>query len=141
MAGIRGTPPGRAGRLWLRRRLEVATRSRDQLDRTLHLVEVERHRLLALEESYRTEWERACAEGSTWLARAAVLTGRDGIRTATPPASLTAEVGWAATAGVVHPVTAVVAHAVTPPAPSHVRAILCTSSRRRAGSVSRVSSG
>ena len=124
MAGIRGAPPGRAGRLWLRRRLEVATRSRDQLDRTLHLVEVERHRLLALEESYRTEWERACAEGSTWLARAAVLTGRDGIRTATPPASLTAEVGWAATAGVVHPVTAVVAHAVRPPATSHATTAL-----------------
>lgn len=115
MAGIRGAPPGRAGRLWLRRRLEVATRSRDQLDRTLHLVELERHRLLALEEAHRADWERACTEGATWLARAGVLVGRDGIRTATPPATLTAEVGWATTAGVVHPLTVTVAHAGTPP--------------------------
>ncbi|MFC8503435.1 V-type ATP synthase subunit D [Pedococcus sp. NPDC057267] len=116
MHGIRGVPPGRAGRLWLRRRLEVATRSREQLDRTLHLIELERHRLLALEEAHGDDWHRACAEGATWLARAAVLTGRDGIRTATPPASLTAEVGWATTAGVVHPLEVTVARAGAPQA-------------------------
>src|SRR5690348_6268933 len=124
VAGMRGAPPGRAGRLWLRRRLATATRTRDQLDRTLHVIELERHRLLVLEDRHRTDWERACAEGATWLARAAALVGRDGIRTATPPESLTAEVGWTTTAGAPHPLTVTVSRAPTREPPSHASSAL-----------------
>jgi V/A-type H+-transporting ATPase subunit D len=124
VAGVRGAPPGRAGRTWLRRRLATATRSRDQLDRTLHVIDVERHRLLALEERYRADWERACSEGATWLARAAALVGRDGIRTATPAPCLTAEVGWTTTAGTPHPLTVAVTRATAPEPTSHASTAL-----------------
>lgn len=113
MAVLRGVPPGRAGRLWLRRRLTTATRSRGQLDRKLHLLTAERRRLVSLEEQHRAEWERTCALGATWLDRAALLSGRDGIRTATASASLTAQVRWTITAGVSYPVMVTVCEPAT----------------------------
>ncbi|WP_406830664.1 V-type ATP synthase subunit D [Pedococcus sp. KACC 23699] len=104
MAVLRGVPPGRAGRLWLRRRLATATRSRGQLDRKLHLLTAERRRLACLEEEHRAEWERTCTLGATWLDRVALLSGRDGIRTARGSGSLLAQVRWTTTAGVSYPV-------------------------------------
>ena len=118
MAGVRGVPPGRAGRLWLRRRLATASRTRGQLDRKLHILLVELRRVASLEEQHRADWERECAVGTTWLTRAALLSGRDGIRTATTPESLTALVERATTAGVSYPVGVTVSRAPSP-APLH----------------------
>ena len=124
MAGVRGVPPGRAGRLWLRRRLTTAERTRGQLDRKLHSLLVEGQRVALLEDRLRADWVRECALGTTWLARAALLSGRDGIRLATGPESLTAVVDRATTAGVSYPVTATVSRRPSPAPPHHATSAL-----------------
>lgn len=100
----RGAPPGRAGRLWLRRRLLTAQRGRSQLDRKLRILVPERRRLLHLADRYREEWLAACQEATTWLRRAALLGGQDALRLAQTPQSAAVTVDWASTMGVVYPV-------------------------------------
>jgi V/A-type H+/Na+-transporting ATPase subunit D len=96
-------PPGRAGRIWLRRRLSAAERGREQLDRKLRVLVVEQAKLRAVAESYRRQWVRACGDGSDWLLRAALLGGEDAIRQASPREPVTVSVTWANTVGVHHP--------------------------------------
>ena len=68
------TPPGRAGRLWLMRRLEVAERGYDVLDekRRALLREEERSRCGGRAER---DWAESAAEARRWLAGAALLGG------------------------------------------------------------------
>jgi V/A-type H+/Na+-transporting ATPase subunit D len=96
-------PPGRAGRIWLRRRLSAAERGREQLDRKLRVLVVEQAKLRAVAESYRRQWVGACGEGSDWLLRAALLGGEDALRQATPREPVTVRVTWTNTVGVRHP--------------------------------------
>jgi V/A-type H+/Na+-transporting ATPase subunit D len=96
-------PPGRAGRIWLRRRLAAAERGREQLDRKLRVLVVEQAKLRAVAESYRRQWVGACGEGSDWLLRAALLGGEDALRQATPREPVTVRVTWTNTVGVRHP--------------------------------------
>lgn len=76
-------PPGRAGRMWLRRRLDTAERGRDQLDRKLRILIPERQRLRIRADRRREEWIAAHAE--MWLLRASLLGRQDAIRGAAPP--------------------------------------------------------
>ena len=74
-----GVPPGRAGRLWLRRRLETARRGSALLDRKLHLLLSEQDRLRAEERQTREEWDASCAKADLWLLRAGLISGRRAI--------------------------------------------------------------
>ena len=60
-------PPGRAGRLWLQRRLQVARRGADLLDRKLRLLADELGRLRTDSARTGAEWDRRCADAERWL--------------------------------------------------------------------------
>jgi V/A-type H+-transporting ATPase subunit D len=105
------TPPGRAGRLWLIHRLEVATRGYDVLDekRRALLREEERSRALASEAE--RDWAERSADARGWLVRSAILSGERPIRLARlyTGGSARLEISWRNTLGVVHPSEATVA--------------------------------
>lgn len=102
MAGLH-VPPGRAGRLWLRNRLDLAEHGLSLLERKLLLLEQERTRLRELAEQARTDWASACRTARTWQLRAELLSGSSSLTTAAPlhPADIT--VHWTTTAGVRYP--------------------------------------
>lgn len=68
-------PPGRAGRLWLTRRLQVARRGADLLDHKLRILTEELGRLHQAAAQTAAEWNRSCVEAERWLLRASVLGG------------------------------------------------------------------
>ncbi len=96
-------PPGRAGRMWLRRRLATAERGRDQLDRKLRILVPERQRLRIRADRRREEWHAASAEAQTWLLRASLLGGQDAIRGAAPPDLVDITVRWTSSMGLAYP--------------------------------------
>jgi len=100
---VNGVPPGRAGRLRLERRLQVARRGADLLDRKLRILQRELPGLRADAQRAAREWERCAAEADRWLLRAAVLGGQRAIRLAGSPIPADVEVGYAVTVGVRHP--------------------------------------
>jgi len=102
---IRGMPPGRAGRLWLERRIGVARRAADVLDRRLRILAAHQARLEADAGRAEADWRGRHTEAATWLLRVAVLGHRRGIRTAAadrPEAEI--ELGREVVAGVAYPV-------------------------------------
>jgi V/A-type H+-transporting ATPase subunit D len=62
--------PGRAGQVWLRRRLETARRGIDILSRKQRLLAVERERREPQAAAAHTAWIDACAEAELWCTRA-----------------------------------------------------------------------
>ena len=96
-------PPGRAGRIWLHRRLAAAERGREQLDRKLRILlpELQRRRLQA--ERLDREWRAACAVARTWLLRVAILGGEDAVLGAAAVEPARVEVTWATTMGLSYP--------------------------------------
>ena len=105
-------PPGRAGRLWLTRRLTVARRGADLLDRKLQVLrrELDRRRDSAARAA--EEWERRQADADSWLLRAALLGGERAIRLAAAGTFAEVTVSHAATMGVRYPIGAT---CTTPP--------------------------
>jgi V/A-type H+-transporting ATPase subunit D len=99
-------PPGRAGRLWLRGRLQVAERGLDLLDRKLRILRGEHDRLALLTQRTAHEWELACRQAETWLLRAALLGGQRAVRLAAdcPPTRVT--IAWRDTMGIRYPAEA-----------------------------------
>ncbi|HVP01030.1 MAG TPA: V-type ATP synthase subunit D [Solirubrobacteraceae bacterium] len=69
-------PPGRAGRPWLARRLEVARRGAELLDEKCRALSHERRRLEPLVAQARRSWVHAARAAERSLARAAVLGGQ-----------------------------------------------------------------
>ena len=59
-------PPGRAGRLWLLRRLAFARRSLELLDRKHQLLARELAGLARQRDEARRHWERSCADAERW---------------------------------------------------------------------------
>ncbi|MEV0267862.1 V-type ATP synthase subunit D [Hamadaea sp. NPDC050747] len=108
MAELRGLPPGRAGRLWLRQRLAVARRGAELLDRKLRVLRSEQARLHALVTATEHDWTQAYAEATRWLTRAALIGGERAIRLSSPSDSAHVEFGWQAVMGVRYPGSAVV---------------------------------
>lgn len=68
-------PPGRAGRIWLVRRLETARRGAELLDRKRHALLREQARVRQEAADARQGWEDAAALLTLWSARAAMLDG------------------------------------------------------------------
>lgn len=95
------TPPGRAGRTWLARRLEVAERGVEVLEEKRRVLLRERSRLRPLLEAAAVEWRAAATTADEWLARATVLSGAERLRLArldAEPASIS--VRWRNALGV-----------------------------------------
>jgi V/A-type H+/Na+-transporting ATPase subunit D len=107
-------PPGRAGRLWLQRRLEVARRGADLLDRKLRILQGELDRLRSTAAQTAAEWDRCQAEASTWLLRAALLGGQRAIRLAAADGFADVTISYAVSMGVRYPAGATCA--TLPPA-------------------------
>ena len=99
-------PPGRAGRIGLRRRLGPAARGREQLDRKLRILlpELQRRRLQA--DRFDREWSAACAQARTWLLRVALVGGEDAVLGAAAQEPARVEVTWATAMGLGYPVGA-----------------------------------
>lgn len=101
MTRIGRVPPGRSGRLWLRRRLELAHRGVDLLERKRRVLQAERDRLGR--EAARTAdvWAHASRDADRWLDRVVLLGGERAISAAAPPARVT--IDWTRSMGVAYP--------------------------------------
>ena len=116
MTGPRiAVPPGRAGRLWVDRRLQAARRGADLLDRKLHILQAELDSRRKAAELTRQEWEWRCAQAEQWQLRAALLGGQRAIRLAADEGGADVHINYAVTAGVRHP--ADVTYFIRQPAP------------------------
>jgi V/A-type H+/Na+-transporting ATPase subunit D len=98
-------PPGRAGRLWLTRRLQVARRGADLLDRKLRILSAELGRFRDAEARTRADWDRCCADAEQWLLRASMLGGERAVRLAVDGQPATVTIPHTVTMGVRHPVS------------------------------------
>ena len=98
-------PPGRAGRLWLTRRLQVARRGADLLYRKLRILQAELGRFRDAEARTAAEWDRCCAEAERWLLRTSMLGGERAVRLAADGQLATVTIPYAFTMGVRHPAT------------------------------------
>ena len=98
-------PPGRTGRLWLTRRLRVARRGADLLDRKLRILQAELGRFRDAEARTAAEWERCCADAERWLLRTSMLGGERAVRLAADGQLATVTIPYAVTMGVRHPAT------------------------------------
>jgi V/A-type H+/Na+-transporting ATPase subunit D len=99
-------PPGRAGRIWLVRRLATARRGADLLDRKLRILQIELARLQAAAAQTAADWDQCQADAQTWLLRAALLGGERAIRLAGDGQTADVRVSYVTTMGIRHPETA-----------------------------------
>lgn len=106
MAELRRVPQGRAGRLWLRRRLGTAEHAVDLLDRKVRILRTEQERLRMLAERTGAEWEARCRRAEQWLARAAALGGEREILLATIAPGAEVDIEWGSVMGARYPVRA-----------------------------------
>ncbi|GAB7035459.1 V-type ATP synthase subunit D [Streptomyces sp. NPDC021749] len=74
--------PSRAGRLRLRRSLDVALRGADLLERKRHLLQVRHELLLEAERTCAQRWHEHASVAETWLLRALVLGGEQALAAA-----------------------------------------------------------
>jgi V/A-type H+-transporting ATPase subunit D len=100
-------PPGRAGRLWLERRLATAQHAGRLLKEKLAILNHEEQRLAGRAAEGAEEWRRLCAESEMWTLRAAALSSRRGLRIASDGTTAQAEIAMGFTIGVEHPVSGV----------------------------------
>jgi V/A-type H+/Na+-transporting ATPase subunit D len=96
-------PPGRAGRLWLQRRLETARRGADLLDRKLRILQSELDRLRESAAQTATEWDRCQADANRWLLRAGMLDGQRAIRLSADSSFADVTISYAVSMGVRFP--------------------------------------
>jgi V/A-type H+-transporting ATPase subunit D len=96
-------PPGRAGRLWLTRRLQVARRGADLLDRKLRILTEELGGLREAAAQTAADWNRSCAEAERWLLRASLLGGQRSLRLAADGQVANVTISYAVSMGVRHP--------------------------------------
>jgi V/A-type H+-transporting ATPase subunit D len=103
-------PPGRAGRLWLLRRLGVARRGHDVLEQKRRALLRQLERLDGLLEDARREWDESARAAELWWQRAAVLAGERLLELACAAAPRYADVRltWRNSLGVVYPSDATV---------------------------------
>jgi len=104
MSGPRlAVPPGRAGRLWLDRRLGAARRGVDLLDRKLRILQLELAARRDTVAATEREWARLSAEADRALLLASLLGGQRAIRLATGSEFAQLQIDDAVTIGVRHP--------------------------------------
>ena len=99
-------PPGRAGRLWLQRRLETARRGADLLDRKLRILQSELARLRDSAARTCAEWDRCQADADRWLLRAGMLDGQRAIRLAAESSFADVTISYATSMGIRFPASA-----------------------------------
>lgn len=114
MGDLRRLPAGRAGRLWLRRRLGIARRGVELLDHQLRILRLEQERLRLLVAETGEAWRDRCREAEQWLLRGAIVGGQREIRLAAEPAPAELTVSVTEVMGVRYPERAT----VTVPRPS-----------------------
>jgi len=107
---VRRPPPGRAGRIWLERRLEVARRGVDVLDHKRQTLLREQQRLAGRLAATAAEWERCATAARAWNDRALAIAGARRIRLGSlhrgGPAQV--QIGWQKTLGTPLPADATV---------------------------------
>jgi V/A-type H+-transporting ATPase subunit D len=96
-------PPGRAGRLWLQRRLETARRGAGLLDRKLRILQAQLDQARESAAQTSTEWRHRQAEAEPWLLRAALLGGQRAIRLADDGLFAEVTVSYTAIMGIRYP--------------------------------------
>jgi V/A-type H+-transporting ATPase subunit D len=103
MSRLRGQPPGRAGLMWLQHRLGLAQRAASRLDQKLRILRTEQAAFALLVQRTGPAWEQACGEAETWLLRAALLGGQEGVRppAGVPPAEV--RIAWTTALGTTYP--------------------------------------
>jgi V/A-type H+/Na+-transporting ATPase subunit D len=101
-------PAGRAGRLWLVRRLELARRGAEVLDQKRQILLREEQRLSERAAGTEAEWERRAGEAAEWNARALAIAGSRRLRLAALHHGADAEVSveWRNAVGVRFPESA-----------------------------------
>ncbi|PWI17972.1 V-type ATPase, D subunit [Streptomyces sp. Act143] len=102
MAELR-VPPGRAGRMRLRRSLDVARRGADLLDQKLRILRARHEELRHAEHLAREDWHARLGEAETWLRRGLLLAGEEALPTGDLTDLAELEITWATTMGVRHP--------------------------------------
>lgn len=105
---VRGQPAGRAGRVWLQRRVAVARRGAALLDLKLRILGREEQRFALRSQRTGAEWDQACRAAETWLLRGALLSGERAIRLSDDVPAADVSVRWTTTMGVRHPIEATV---------------------------------
>lgn len=106
-ARLRGLPPGRAGRMWLTRRLAVATRGGDLLENKLRILLAEQQDFALMAERTGTQWEASVVDLEGWMLRSDLLSGKRGVRLASDGADADVDIAWRLTMGVRYPAEAV----------------------------------
>jgi V/A-type H+-transporting ATPase subunit D len=99
-------PPGRAGRLWLLRRLRGARLAGDLLDRKLRILQGEQARLRALARDTGAAWAAGWRAADRWGQRTAALAGRRELRLAATAPPVEVRVRWDTVMGLRHPAEA-----------------------------------
>ena len=99
------TPPGRAGRLWLRGRLASARKATDLLDHKRRELEGELRRVRGIAAPRAASWGAAAREAAVWLARVETTGGARALRLATALHETHAEIAvqWQQVMGVRYP--------------------------------------
>lgn len=105
-ATVHGQPPGRAGRMWLDRRIAVATRGGNLLEQKLRILLDLQERFALLAERTQVEWEQAVRDLEVWTTRAGLVSGQRGLRMAGAADPAQVHVVWNLTMGVRHPADA-----------------------------------
>jgi V/A-type H+-transporting ATPase subunit D len=106
MAEVRHVPPGRAGRLWLDRRLHAGRRAADLLDRKLQVLRVELERLERERDRAEQRWREAWRAADVWGLRGAMSGGLRELRLATPSTVAHLRVRWDTVMGLRYPAQA-----------------------------------
>jgi V/A-type H+-transporting ATPase subunit D len=103
MAELRHVPPGRAGQLWLTRRLQSGQRAADLLDRKLQVLRVELERLEQQRERTAQRWRDAWRSADTWGLRGIMSSGPRELRLSTPSTMARLNVRWETVMGLRYP--------------------------------------
>ncbi len=126
-------PPGRAGRVWLAGRLDVACRATALLEHKQQLLRREQVRLAALSEQTHRDWHDLASEADIRWARVMVAGRGDDVRRATARlGNAHARLSWTTQAGVTYPATAATELPPTPPLGGDVAIIDAVAVCRRA---------
>jgi V/A-type H+/Na+-transporting ATPase subunit D len=96
-------PPGRAGRLWLQRRLRVAERSAELLDRKLRILRLTLDARRDAAARAAEDWDDCNAEAQRWLLRAALLGGERAIRVASDGRFADVTIDYSSVMGIRYP--------------------------------------
>src|SRR5688572_9084235 len=106
MAELRRVPAGRAGRIWLTRRLHSGRLAADLLDRKLQVLRIELESFELQRERTRRRWQQAWREADLWGLRGAMAGGDREVRLATPSTPASLRVEWDTVMGVRYPAEA-----------------------------------